>query len=252
MIVKYLIILLSGIIAGFVNILAGGGSALTIPALIIFAKLPSAVANGTNRIAILVGAFVGVNRFRKKGYFEPKFGLILAVPALIGAIVGSAIAVKISDRVFNIALAIVMLIVLTIILINPGQKKAEKNNKNTKELNKKIITIIVFFFIGMYGGIIQVGVGYLLMAGLALLTKGSLIRINSLKVFVVFIYTIFSLGVFIWNGKVSLLFGLVLATGNSIGAGLGAHFAVQKGDKWIKIILAITMVGLAVKLIVST
>lgn len=88
MLVKYLIIFISGCFAGFINVNAGGGSLITIPALI-FLGLPSSVANGTNRIAILAGAIAATSNFKRKGIFDIKISLFVGIPAIIGAIGGT-------------------------------------------------------------------------------------------------------------------------------------------------------------------
>ncbi|MBU4311876.1 MAG: sulfite exporter TauE/SafE family protein [Candidatus Omnitrophica bacterium] len=245
MIIKLILIFFAGIIASFINVNAGGGSLLTLPALI-FMGLPSAVANGTNRIAILVGAISATRKFKNKGIFDWRFGLELAIPALIGAIIGANIAINIPDRLFNTILSCVMILVVTVIILDPQKRMKKAFEETTKA--KKFIAGVAFFFVGFYGGFIQLGVGFLIMATLTLITGLSLVRINALKVFVVLIYTVFSLAIFVFNGKINLPVGIALSAGHAIGAHLGATFAVKKGDKWIRIILAIAVTVMALKL----
>src|SRR6056297_1774079 len=102
---QIILILVTGIAAGFLNTLGGGGSLLTMP-MLIFLGLPAAVANGTNRIAIFVQNIVGVTNFRHKGFFYPKLGFILGVPAILGSIFGARFAVSISGELFEKILAI--------------------------------------------------------------------------------------------------------------------------------------------------
>ena len=174
--ILHIILIISvGIVAGFLNTVAGGGSLITMPVLI-FLGLPSAVANGTNRVAIMAQNIVAVLNFRRKGYFDWKLGITLAIPAAIGAIVGSSIAVSLSDNIFNKVLAVVMIIVLILIIWNP-QKKL-KNIKETLTLKDKIIGIVVFFGVGIYGGFIQAGVGFIIIASITLITGYSLVKIN--------------------------------------------------------------------------
>jgi len=245
MIFKLALIFTVGTVAGFINVNAGGGSLLTLP-MLIFLGLPSAIANGTNRIAILFGAVSATTNFRKKGIFDWKFGLELGIPALIGAVIGSSIVIAIPDRIFNLILSLVMIIVLAVIVINPTKRMKETvENLSAK---RKILTMVAFFFVGIYGGFVQAGVGFIIIATLSLITGLSLVRINSLKVFIVLIYTTFSLTVFVLNGKINLLMGLVLAMGNALGAYFGSNFAVRKGDKWIRVILIILVTAMAIKL----
>ena len=241
------LILGAGVVAGFINTLAGGGSLLTMPALI-FLGLPSAMANGTNRIALVVQNIVAVSNFKKKGFFDWKLGIMLAIPAVIGSIIGAKLAINLPDELFNRILAVVMIVVLTLILWQP-QQRYFKNISKELTSNRKVLAVISFFLVGIYGGFIQGGVGFIIILFLSLLTGMSLVRINSIKVMVIAVYTISSLLVFILNGKVNWVLGLVLAIGNGIGAWLGSSFAVAKGDKWIKVILAIVMIVMSARLL---
>lgn len=243
-----LFVLATGVLAGFVNTVGGGGSLLSMPMLILLG-LPSAMANGTNRIALMVQSIVALTNFRSKGYFDIKLSLKFGIPALIGSIVGASFAVSLSDRLFNIILAVVMLIVLFVIVFEPHKKyiygQTQINRKNN------IIAMIVFFLIGIYGGFIQAGVGFVIIASLSVLTGFSLVAINSLKVFITIIYMFASLIIFIISGNVSIILGLILSVGMGIGAWLGASFAVAKGDKWIRIILIISVIAMSARLVLT-
>lgn len=240
-----LLVILTGIAAGFLNVNAGGGSLIAMPVLI-FLGLPSAVANGTNRIALIIQNIIAVANFKSKGFFDWKLSIVFALPAVIGSVIGSNLAISMSGEVFNKILAVVMLVVLALIIWKP-QKKLEAK-KETLEKKDKIIGAIVFFFVGIYGGVIQAGAGFIIIAALTLITGYSLVKINSMKVFIIAIYTVLSLLIFIINGKVNWVYGLSLAVGNGIGAYIGSNFSVKKGDKWIKVILIITVVFMAAKL----
>ena len=108
------LILAVGVAAGFINTISGGGSLLTLPVLILLG-LPSPVANGTNRIALLVQNIVAVDGFRRRGHFYPRLGVIFGLPALVGAIIGALIAVRLPDRLFQQLLGVIMLVVLILI-----------------------------------------------------------------------------------------------------------------------------------------
>lgn len=120
---SHLLVLFAGIFAGFINVVAGGGSLLTVPVLI-FIGLPPVMANGTNRIALLAQNAVAIHRFRRKGYFPIRAGIILGAAASLGAVLGSQIAVSISDDLFRKILSGVMILVLAIILL--GKHKEDR------------------------------------------------------------------------------------------------------------------------------
>ena len=239
------IILVVGAVAGFLNTMAGAGSLLTLPVLI-FMGLPSAVANGTNRIAIEIKSITGVLGFRRKGIFDYKRSLLFSIPTLLGAIVGALAAIKVPDTLFNPILAVVMVIMLGVIFWNPAKRLQQGGVEMTPA--RWVATSIALFFTGIFGGFIQAGVGFLLISVLVGIVGLNLVKTNAHKVFITGAYTLFALGIFIVNGKVNWVLGLVLAAGMAVGAWLGSHFAVTKGEKWIRAFLILAVVAMAVKL----
>lgn len=242
--VEGLLLVAAGVFAGFVNSIAGGGSLLIMP-MLIFMGLPSAEANGTNRVAILIQNIFSVAGYRSKGIYVFPFAIYVAIPAILGAIVGSNIAVDISDVVFNRILAVVMLVVMAVSIFRPAL------NVDPVEIltRKKIWTsVIMFFFLGIYGGFIQAGIGFLIIATLTSIHGFNMAKTNSIKVFVILCYTIAAVIVFYLEGKIQWEYGLVLAAGNSIGAWVGSRWSVGKSDRLIRMILLVMVVALSVKL----
>ena len=242
------VIFTAGILAGFINTLAGGGSLLTLP-ILIFLGLPTAVANGTNRIAIVAQCAFAVAGFKKKGVSNFKLSLLLSTPAIIGAIIGAYFAVDISDVLFRRVLAVIMLLVLGLILWNPRQDSSDSSNSLGRR--QLITAMTALFFIGIYGGFIQVGVGFIIIAALTTITKFNLVVTNSHKVFIAGIYTVFALIVFAFNDKVCWEIGVCLAAGMGLGGWIGSHWAVAKGERWIRVVLAISVVAMVIKLVSS-
>lgn len=234
-----------GVIAGILNVLAGGGSLLTLP-LLIFMGLPSAVANGTNRIAIFCQNIFAIRGFRKRGVMPMELALLCTPPALIGSWIGANLAINLDDQMFNRALALIMLGVLLFTTIDP-MKRFRTENINFSVLRKSVL-VISFFGVGVYGGFVQAGVGFLVIT--ALLVHGlDLVRINAIKVFVIFAYTFVALGVFIYYGQVDYTLGFALAAGNSLGGVIGPKLAVDKGHEWIKKVVSLTVLIFALKLL---
>lgn len=260
------LVLAAGVAGGFLNTVAGGGSALTMPVLI-FLGLPSGVANGTVRVAIIVQNLTAVAGFRGKGHFEPALAAQLGLPALAGAVVGSRIAVDVPDAVFNAVLAGVLVLVLASLFVKPkpaGGRDAPAPAGTTPAGTaltgtaltdmsgppagaRRILLMAIFFFIGVYGGFIQAGVGFLIMSSLIFLSGYDLVRINAVKVAVILIYTVAAVAVFLLNGKVEWGPGLTLAAGNAAGAWLGARFSVTGGEKWIRVFLVAAVLVMAVR-----
>lgn len=233
-----------GVIAGFININAGGGSTLTLPALI-FLGLDATVANGTNRIAILLQNVSAVYSFKKENYHHFNVSWKLSLLTLPGAVIGAVVAVNVSGELFEKILALIMIGII-ISMIIPG-KKLKLIDNSEGELSWKVY--LAMFGIGFYGGFIQVGVGFLLMAALHYIMKLNLVYVNMHKVFIVLIYTIPALAIFVFSGNVNWQFGLALAAGNMTGAWLGVKFSVKGGEKYIKGVLIVAVGIMSLKLL---
>ncbi|MDM9632152.1 sulfite exporter TauE/SafE family protein [Robiginitalea aurantiaca] len=241
----YLLLVGVGFVVGFINTVAGGASLISLPVLI-FLGLPPAVANGTNRVAIVLQTAIAVAGFKSKGVSTFPFNVYLGLSALVGSILGAYIAVDIKGETFNRILAIIMVIVVLIIIFKP--------KVNVSELEERItgkylwIGMLAFFFIGIYGGFINAGIGFIIILFLHYVHRLSLVRTNATKVAVVFIYTLAALVVFALNDKVIWKVGLVLALGNGLGAWFSSRISVNKGDGYIKIFLIGMVLVMAVKL----
>lgn len=242
--VEGLMLVGAGLFAGFINTIAGGGSLLTLP-LMIFMGLPSAEANASNRVAIFLQNIFSVAGFKSKGVTVFPFAGWVAISATLGAIVGSMIAVDIQDELFRRILAIVMLCVIGITVFNP---KFAKKTKEVLTPGKTRLSVVLFFFIGIYGGFIQAGIGFIMIAALTGIHSFSMAKTNSIKVFVVLCYTVAALIVFYIDGKIRWEYGLTLAIGNALGGWVGSRWSVGKSDKFIKVILIVMVLGLSIKL----
>ena len=246
---KYLwqipLMLVTGAFAGFLNIVAGGGSLLTLP-LLRFLGLAAPMANGTNRVAIVIQNATGIAGFRRKGVSDFRYSALLAAPAVFGAWIGAEIANRIADRAFDRILASIMIAVLILTVFNPT-KKLKGGGENLSAL-RKTVSMVVFFFVGVYGGFIQAGVGFLIIPALTVINGFDLVRTNAIKIFVVFFYTIVALGAFVKEGNVHWSLGFTLAIGNATGAWFGSHWSVDKGEKWIKIVLVVAVTAFAARL----
>ena len=240
-----LILIAAGILAGFANTVAGGGSLLTL-AIMIFMGLPPSVANASNRVAIFMQNVFAVRGFKSKGISTWPYSGYLSITAVLGAIIGVKVSVEISGVLFSRILSVIMVLVILLTVFNPTSKKDHGVERMGKK--HKVIGIILFFFVGLYGGFIQAGVGFIMIAILSGVNHLRLVRVNSAKVFVVMIYTAASLAVFIYEKQINWAFGLTLAIGNSIGGWIGSRWQVDKGDKWIRRVLLVMVLVMAVKL----
>lgn len=235
-----------GILAGFLNVAAGGGSSLTLPALI-FLGLDSALANGTNRVALIIQNLFAVWGFHQEKLNKFKLSLNLALFTLPGAVLGALLAIKISDAWFQRILGVIMILIVAS-MFKPGVNSINLDKKQPDD--RRWMLYFTLFGLGFYGGFIQVGIGFLFMATLFHIGRLSLVHVNMHKVFIVLVYTIPALLVFILSGNVDWKLGLTLAAGNGIGGWLAARISVKKGERFIRYVLSAAIMVMALKLII--
>lgn len=242
----YPLLIAAGFIAGFINTLAGSGSAVTLPVLI-FMGLPASVANGTNRVAIMLQNVAGVESFRRRRVLDARGAVILSIPAVLGSWIGAQISLNLNEELMRQVIGLVMLLMLVVILLRPKRWLHGTLERMTERPDWK--RLLLFFAIGVYGGFIQVGVGIFLLVGLVLGLGYDLVRANAVKVAIVLCFTLIALLVFVLNGRVQWREGLVLAVGNMLGAWVGAGFAVEQGVVWVRRLLIAIVVFSAAKLL---
>lgn len=242
---QFIVLVLVGVVAGFVNVISGGGSLITLPILIFFG-LDSTVANASNRVGNFAQSISAMAGFKSKGVTFSKYSVVLGIAAAFGAVIGAFLALEIPDKAFNKILAFVMLLVVIYTVVS---HKINMENVIEKMENKhQARGVLAFFFIGIYGGFIQAGTGLLIMAALSLINHLSFLKINVIKTIVVFFYLSVALIIFIWNGQVNWLYGVSLAIGMSFGAWVASRWSFDKGDAWIKRFMIASVTVLAIKL----
>ena len=240
-----IIVAIAFFLAGVVNTLAGGGSLFTLPVLI-FLGLPPQVANGTNRIAIVVQSLSGAMGYRSKGVSSFPFNIYLGISSSFGAYIGAQIAIDIDGYIFNKVLAIIMVIIGILILFR--QKKLELESPERLEGKYLFWSILGFFVIGIYGGFINAGIGFVIMLFLHYYNKLNLVKVNATKVVIVLIYTTGAIVTFAMADKINWIYGLVLASGNFLGGWVSSRWSVKRGEKAIKAFLVIMVLLMSVKL----
>jgi uncharacterized membrane protein YfcA len=242
---EYLFLILVGFIAGAINILAGGGSLLTLP-MLIFLGLPPNVANGTNRIAIIVQNIFAVKGFQSKGVSAFPYSVYLAMSALVGAVIGASLAVDIKGETFNKILGVIMVIIVFYMIFKP---KVTSKDVMERITGKYLwLGIIAFFFVGIYGGFIQAGVGFIILLFLSSINHYSLVKSNAIKVFVALIYSLAAVAIFTYNDSINWKYGLILSIGNASGGWVMSRWSVNKGDGFVKKFLIIMVLAMAIKL----
>jgi uncharacterized membrane protein YfcA len=240
--ISIIILICSGVIVGFINTLAGGGTVISM-SVFMFLGLPPLTANGTNRIAIVFQNFTAVAYFQRNKFIDWRRILHFSIPIVLGSLTGAFIAGFISNQWFLYVFAAAVILFGISMLLNPNRYIHER----TDLMNRKITPwqYLILFLTGIYGGFVHVGIGYVLLAVLVLMNGYDLLKANALKCVLILCYVPFSLFIYAMHGNACWSFGLVHAIGNMIGAALAARIAVKRGAAFIRYIVLI-LVGIVI------
>ncbi len=244
--ITIIILLVAGVTVGFINTLAGGGSSISL-AVFILLGLPANVANGTNRIAILIQNIGAVGNFRRHKVLEWRKAVLLSLPAIIGAIIGSWIAADLNEETIRKIIGIILIILLIVMAFNP-----KRWIQGREDLQKKKISIwqyVLFFFIGIYGGFIHIGVGYALLAGIVLGAGYDLVKANAIKVLIILLWTPLSLAVFWGHHQIVWSYGIIMGIGNFLGAVIASQLAVKKGATFVRYVVMVIIAVMSIYLL---
>lgn len=239
------LLVVAGGAAGFINAVAGGGSAITLPVL--EGLLGATTANGTNRIAVLLANATAVGGFAKGGAMEWRKALPLVPAAVAGAGVGAWTATQLSNDGMKRVFAVVLVFVAVSVVVKPSRWTTPGERAGLREPWRSL----VFFGAGFYGGFVQAGAGFLLLLGLVMGQGFDLVRGNAAKVLLILAYTPVALVFFAGASQVDLAVGLVLAIGNSSGAWMASRLAVRRGAGWIRWLLVVVAIGAAIRMLLT-
>jgi hypothetical protein len=235
-----------GIVGGFVNVIAGGGSLLTVPVMV-FLGLPGPVANGTNRIGILAQSIVSIVTFARRGFRDFQLSLSLSACAVPGAVAGALLGVHLDGVWFNRAIALIMVGVMLVMHFDKG---AAQQSRDYQPTHRQLIHgHLLMLGAGFWGGFIQIGGGFIIMPILNRVMGLDLVRTNMHKVFIVATYTVVALSIFASQLELLWLVGIALAAGNAIGGYLGARFTISRGERMIRLVLNLVLVAFIIKLL---
>ena len=244
----YPLLVVVGVVAGFLNVMAGGGSLLSLPVMI-FLGMPPALANGTNRVALVAQNITAITAFRRKGYSDFKLSITLGLCTLPGAIAGAVAAVRMDPLWFKRLLAVIMIAMLVQLLRDKKKEPAPASSGDASP-GSRLWAHLSMVGVGFYGGFIQAGVGFILMAVLHGLLRLDLVRVNMHKVFVVFLYMLPTLLVFALLDQVRWEVGLILALGNALGAWGATRLQIARGEGPVRWVFAVAVVVMAIKLVI--
>jgi uncharacterized membrane protein YfcA len=238
------ILFVAGAAAGVINTMAGGGSFITIAALLL-AGLPADVANATNRLGVLLQSGTSTAQFHRADRLDLSAVVRLAPSAVAGALLGSWLSIDIDVGALRQIIGVVMLMMLAVVVLRPQRWLGEPSARHPA------LQQLGFFAIGVYGGFLQAGVGVFLLMGLSLLAGLDLIRANGVKVALVAAYTLPALALYAYSGLIDWVAGGALALGGGLGGLLGARAALWGGAGLVRIVLIVVLAVSGVRLLIG-
>jgi len=229
--VELIVLITSGLVAGFVNTIAGGGSFLTLPALML-AGLPATEANATNRLAVLAQTGTATHGFHRGGHLDWRGTARLLMPTLIGAAIGAWLATEVPEAVMKPLLLGLLVVSAFLIAISSGPTREEDGAREPPGTLTRWVTMGAC---GFYGGFLQAGLGFAVLAAISMLHQSDLVRANATKALLLLPLTILSLGIFLISDLVVWAPGLVVAMASVVGTRLGLRVAMKRPEilRWI-------------------
>ena len=234
------LLIVGGLAAGTINTIAGGGSLLTVP-LLVLAGVEGNVANGSNRLGVLTSSTVAHFSFRRQGISVLRHSVPVLVPVIVGSVIGAALVGQLADGTFEKVFGFLMIPVLIASFL-PKKKQTEMPKLGAKG------TLVMFFFVGLYGGAFQAGVGLILVAALSR-SGFDLINASAVKVIVTVTLALSAIPVFVLNDQIAWGPAAILAIGFGAGGFFGAKLAVKGGERLIRPVLFAAVIGLSGRLL---
>lgn len=245
-IIHYVILIVGGLFGGFINVLIGGGGLIILP-VYMGVGLPASIANGTNRVNLLIQNCIALYKFSKKGKMNWRMGVIIGIPTAIGTIIGALLATNINDELLHILLLVIIIFSFFYILFNMDiKKKCQVATETVPPRKINWLTLLLFLAAGFYAGFISVGVGMLWYALFNWRVKIGFVKILAIKVLLAMIVAIIALTIFTIAGKVNFVDGLVLGIGSGTGAWISSMLSMKLSKRFIRnlMLVILTIAGL--------
>ena len=241
-----LVIFIVGLFAGFINVIVGSGSSVTIP-ILIFLGLPPHTAIGTNRFAMLFNNLTGAIGYHRKGKLQIRVAILFSIFAAVGAIIGALFVLKTKPTLLKQIIAFILITEAVIIVFS----RKKLGLKQILSFTKKhyVVGCGFGFLVGLYGGFIGMAMTSIIIFLLVLMFGFSFIRSAAIAKVITFVISLFATIIFLANLKVDILIGVVLTISYIVGAFLGVHSAIKMGNPKIKILFVLIVVASAVKLL---
>jgi hypothetical protein len=242
----YTILLVAGLLAGFVDSIAGGGGIITVPAFLAVG-FPPHLALGTNKLQASFGSCTATTNYARKGLVnlrEVKLGVIFTA---IGAATGTLVIQMMSTEVLKHVIVVGLAAIFVYMLFSRNVGKESKPHR----IPHGAFYVCFGLLLGFYDGFFGPGVGSFWTLAFIVLLGLDMKRATGHTKSMNFTSNIVSLAFFLRGGNVVISAGLLMAVGQMAGAYAGSHLVIKKGVNFVRIlfmaVVAVTLAHLAYK-----
>ena len=242
-----ILLLAGGAVAGALNTLASSGSAITLPLLILLG-IPPGIANGTNRLSVLLGSLSAVVSFQKTGSIPWKKTFRLSIPLALGSVLGAGTATLLTDDKIQFVINIAIVLALAVLII--GSRRFVSGSEASQEPESPYIAPALAL-VGFWTGFIVLDSATYMILALVMLGSMDVTKANPIKAVFLLIASILTIPIFFLQGQVSWIPGIFLAIGSSFGSWWAARLAIQPWIKrWVYLLL-IVIVALELTIMIA-
>jgi uncharacterized membrane protein YfcA len=236
--------------AGALNSVAGGGSFISFPALLLVG-LPPIVANATNNTAMWFGTLSSAGGYREELSSDRRRVVPLAVLAAGGGALGALLLLATPEATFT-RLIPYLLLFATLLFAGSDWLRRAAGRATTDTPRFSVPVLVALFGAAVYGGYFGAGLGILLLALFALTGWNDVHRMNGLKA----VLSAFVNGVavipFAIAGKIAWSEALVVSAGAILGGYFGARLARRVDPRYVRVFVVVVGIVLTVTFFVRS
>ncbi|WP_022940980.1 sulfite exporter TauE/SafE family protein [Psychromonas hadalis] len=243
---SWALLLIIGLLAGFIDAIVGGGGMLTVPALLSLG-LPPHLTLGTNKLSACFGSATASYTYFKKQLFNPQFWKQSLYSTFLGAFIGTVIINFISTDWLDKLLPAIIILVALYTLFN-RMKESDTEQLPAQNRSLRLKQQLQGFLLGFYDGALGPGTGAFWVISTMRLYKLNILLASGIAKSMNFVSNLTSLLVFIYFGQVDWIIGLIMGSSLMLGAYIGAHSAIHFGAKFIRPVFILIVMIMALNL----